>query len=157
MYSLNILKISFWLADSCLFTMSSHGLSSVHTHSWCLPLFLQGHQSYWIWAPPYDLTHLHYLLKDLSPRAVTSAVRLQHTNLRGHNSMHNKVHVKTLSLLLSPQILVPLTPLVFNLQEPLCFLSPMVSPSCPVFLISCNLCFPEFSEQGENAPFKSYN
>lgn len=34
-----------------------------------------------------------YLLKGLSPSAVTSEVGLSHTSLRGHNSIHNNVHV----------------------------------------------------------------
>lgn len=52
-----LLSLSSWLADHCLFTLSSHGLLSVCTHAWC---FFQGwrrmvsfwrHQSYWISSP----------------------------------------------------------------------------------------------------------
>lgn len=49
------LSLPPWLADRCLLAPSSHGLCSVHTYLWCLFLLLEGHQSYCVRAPPYDL------------------------------------------------------------------------------------------------------
>lgn len=64
-----------WPADNCPLRVSSHSSFSMHARSWCLLLFLHGHQFFLITAPPF-WPHLNVILslKALSPNTITLGV-----------------------------------------------------------------------------------
>lgn len=64
-----------WPADNCPLRVSSHSFFSVHARSWCLLLFLHGHQFFLITASPFwPRLNVILSLKALSPNTITLGV-----------------------------------------------------------------------------------
>ena len=81
-----LLKPPPWLADSCLLSVSSHGLLSVTVHPWVsLSIVLRALVSLILMT----LFYLNCLLKASSPNVVTLEVRASVYEFGGDSSVRN--------------------------------------------------------------------